>query len=106
MLNHLKYVYLGGQETFPVIIVSHLTVGQEESLMSVLIKHRKAIGWTVTDIKGLSPAIVHYHIHLNEEAAQKRDPQLRLNPIIQEAVRAEILKLLDNGIIYLIYDGQ
>ena len=27
---HLKYVYLGEQETFPVIIASHLNDGQEE----------------------------------------------------------------------------
>ena len=41
-----------------------------------------------------------------EDAKPKRDPQRRLNPIMQEAVRAEILKLLDNGIIYPISDSQ
>ena len=41
-----------------------------------------------------------------EEAKPQRDPQCRLNPIIQEAVRVEILKLLDNGIIYPIFDSQ
>ena len=57
LLKHLKYIYLGEQETLPVIITSHLTVGQEENLISVLRKHKKAIGWTMNDIKGLSPAI-------------------------------------------------
>jgi len=38
--KHLKYVYLGGQETLPVIITSHLTIKQEESLMSILKKHK------------------------------------------------------------------
>ena len=42
----------------------------------------------------------------DEEAKPKRDPQHRLNPIMQEVVRAEILKLLDNGIIYPISDNQ
>ena len=60
----------------------------------------------MTDIKGLSPAIVQHLIHLNEEAISKRDPQCRLNPIIQEAVHAEIMKLLDNEIIYPIFDSQ
>ena len=83
---HLKYVYLGEQETFPIIIVSYLNDGQEENLKAILRKYRKAIGWTMTDIKGLRPAIVQHRIHLNEEATLKRDPQCRLNPIMQHAV--------------------
>jgi len=49
---HLKYVSLGEQETFPVIIASHLNDGQEKDLNVILKKHREAIGWTMTDIKG------------------------------------------------------
>jgi len=67
----------------------------------------------MTDIKGLSSAIVQHRIHLNKEAYSysstpnpKRDHEHRLNPIMQEAVRAEIVKLLDNGIIYPISDSQ
>ena len=40
---HLKYVYLGEQETFPVIITSHLNDREEEDLEAILIKHREAI---------------------------------------------------------------
>jgi len=103
---HLKYVYLGEQETFPIIIASHLNNGQEEDLKAILRKYREAIGWTMTDIKGLSPTIVQYCIDLNEDATPKRDPQCRLNPIMQEVVHAKIVKLLDNGIIYPISDSQ
>ena len=60
----------------------------------------------MTDIRGLSSTIVQHRIHLNEDATPKRDPQRRLNPIMQEAVHAEIGKLLDNGIIYPISDSQ
>jgi len=81
LANHLKYVYLDRRETRLVIITSHLTARQEESLMSVLRKYREAIGWTMTD-KGLNPAIVQHHIHPNEEATLKRDLQRRLNPIM------------------------
>jgi len=56
--KHLKYAYLGGRETLPVIIASHLTGKQEKSLMSILRKHREAIGWKMNDIKGISPVIV------------------------------------------------
>ena len=41
---HLKYVYLGEQETFPVIIASHLNDGKEEDLKAILRKYREAIG--------------------------------------------------------------
>ena len=51
----------------------------------------------MTDIKGLSPTIVQQRIHLNEGATPKRDPQRRLNPIMQEAVHTEIVKLLEMG---------
>ena len=45
-------------------------------------------------------------IYLVDEAIPRRDPQRKLNPLMQEAVKAEILKLLDNGIIYPISDSQ
>jgi len=55
------------------------------------------------DIKGKSATIVQHRIHLNDDP--KRDPQRRLNPLMQEAVKIKILKLLDNGIIYPISDS-
>jgi len=72
----------------------------------VLRENWEAVGWTMTDIKGISLSIVQHWIHLTEEAKPKRDPQCRLNPIMQEAVWAEIVKLLDNGIIHPISDSQ
>jgi len=56
--EHLKYAYLGGRETMSVIIASHLTEQQEDSLMSILKRYREAIRWTMKDIKGICPAIV------------------------------------------------
>ena len=79
---HLKYGYLGEKETFSIIIASHLNDGQEEYLKTILRKQREAIGWTLANIKGLSPVIVQHRIHLNEEATPKRDTQRRLNPIM------------------------
>ena len=80
--KHLKYVNLDGHKTLPIIIMSHLTARQEKSLMSILRKYREVIGWTMTDIKGLSPTIVKHHIHLNKETKSKRDPRHGLNPIM------------------------
>ena len=66
--EHLKYAYLGRKDTLPVIIESHLTEQQEDNLMSILKRHWEAIGWTMKDIKGISPAIIQYRIHLVDEA--------------------------------------
>ena len=46
-----------------------------------------------------------YHIHLEKDAKTSREPQKRLNPILKEVVRAEVMKLLDAGIIYPISDS-
>ena len=72
--SHLKCQYLGEKEAFPMIIASHLTEQQEEDLLAVLSENREAIGWTMADIKGISPSIVQHQIHLIEEAKAKRDP--------------------------------
>jgi len=84
--EHLKYAYLGENDTFPVIIASHLTGEQKESL-TILRKEKKAIGWTMSDIKGISPTTVQHLIYLNDDVTPKRDPQRRLNPIMQDAVK-------------------
>ena len=76
--EHLKYAYLGRKDTLPVIVASHLTEQQEDILMSILERHREAIGWTMKDMKEISPAIVQHRIHLTDEATPKRDPQRRL----------------------------
>jgi len=51
---------LGEKEVFPVIIASHLMEQQEEDLLPVLRKNREAIGWTMANIKGISPSIVQH----------------------------------------------
>jgi len=42
--KYLKWTYLGEQETLPVIVASDLTGGQKKNLMTILRKHREAIG--------------------------------------------------------------
>jgi len=68
--------------------------------------HKEAIGWTIEDIKGISPSVVMHEIHLEEDTKPSREPQRRLNPTMQNAVRGEVIKLLDAGIIYPISDSK
>jgi hypothetical protein len=104
--EHLTYAYLGENKTLPVIVAANLSLGEEEKLLRVLIEHKTVIGWTIADIKGISPAKCMLQIHLEDEAKPTRDAQRRLNPHMKEVVKKEVLKLLDVGIIYPISDSQ
>ncbi|XP_062114334.1 uncharacterized protein LOC133825398 [Humulus lupulus] len=98
--GHLKYVYLGEKETLPIIISTHLIQVQEDHLIRVLQEYKTAIGWTIADIKGISPTMCMHHILLEEGSKPSREAQRRLNPPMMEVVKKEILKLLNVGVIY------
>ncbi|RVW33070.1 Transposon Ty3-G Gag-Pol polyprotein [Vitis vinifera] len=51
----LKYIYLEENNQCPVVISSSLTSHQENCLMEVLKRCKKAIGWQISDLKGISP---------------------------------------------------
>uniref|UniRef100_A0A2N9HET6 Retrotransposon gag domain-containing protein n=1 Tax=Fagus sylvatica TaxID=28930 RepID=A0A2N9HET6_FAGSY len=104
--SELKYAFLESGDTFPVVISSKLTVEQEGSLVQLLKKHKTAIGWTIADIKGISPLVCTHKLHFEEEVKTSREPQRRLNPNMKEVVKSEVLKLLDAGIIYPIADSK
>jgi hypothetical protein len=104
--DNLKYVFIGDNNTLPVIIAKGLTSTQEEKLVKLLCDHKTAIGWTLADIKGISPSMCMHHILLEENTKPTRETQRRLNPPMMEVVKAEILKLLDAGVIYPITDSK
>ena len=91
----LKYAFLGDEQIYPVVISSSLTSENEGKLLHVLRKHKRAIGWTLKDIKGINPLICTHRIHLEDNARTYRQPQRRLNPHMKEVVKTEVLKLLD-----------
>ncbi|CAN6695193.1 unnamed protein product [Malus baccata var. baccata] len=106
LLSHLKYIFLGENETLPAIISSSLTAQEEEKLLRVLKEFKSALGWTLADIKGISPTTCMHHIFLEEGAKPTREAQRRLNPPMMEVVKKEIIKLLDCGVIYPISDSR
>ena len=101
----LKYSYLEEKEQCPVVISSLLSTSQESSLLHILRGNKQALGWKITYLKAISPAICTHHIYLEEEPKSLRQPQRRLNPHMQEVVRVVVLKLLQAGIIYPISDS-
>ena len=90
----------------PVIISTNHTVVQEERLIRVLRDHKTTIGWNIADIKGISPSICMHRILLEDGSKPSREAQQRLNPMMMEVVKKEILKLLDVGVIYPISDSK
>ncbi|CAM8990371.1 unnamed protein product [Rhodiola kirilowii] len=83
---HLKYAFLGENNTLPVIIKSGLETDQERHLIKVLRQHKLAIAWTLADLRGVSPAVCMHRILLKDGAKPSREPQRRLNPIMMEIV--------------------
>ena len=59
---HLKYAYLGDNNTLPVVFSTALTLDQEAQLLTVLKKSREALGWMIADVKGISLAIYMHKI--------------------------------------------
>ncbi|XP_070015891.1 uncharacterized protein [Nicotiana sylvestris] len=93
-------------DTLPVVISSDLSKLQEEKLLRVLREHKRAIGWTMSDIRGISPAFCMHKILMEEGHKPSIEQQCRLNPNMKEVVRKEVIKWLDAGIVFLISDTK
>ncbi|GJX02876.1 hypothetical protein Tco_0188792 [Tanacetum coccineum] len=93
--SHLKYAFLDNNRELPVIISSLLSDQEKRSLLKVLTKHKKALAWKISDIKGISPSFCTHKILMEENSKPTVQPQRRLNPKVQDVVETELLKLLD-----------
>ena len=60
--SHLKYAFLGSGNTLSVIIATDLCEQQVEALISVLKRYKRAIGWTIADIIGITSGICMHKI--------------------------------------------
>jgi len=102
---HLEYVFLDNNPRFPVIISSTLDTLQKRKLIELLQLHRKAIAWSISDIKGINPSFCTHKILMEDNSKPRVQPQRRLNPHMMEVVKKEVKKLLDAGIIFPISDS-
>ena len=103
--KHLKYAFLGAEKAQPVIIAADLTKENEQKLIRILKKYKEAIARSVEDLKGISPSICIHKILLEENAKTSIEHQRRLNPVMKEVVRNEVLKWLNTRFIYAILDN-
>ena len=103
--SHLKYAYLELPKSKPVIVSARLSDAEEQRLLEILRKHKESIAWSIEDLKGISPSICMHKILLEENARPTVEHQRRLNPVMKEVVRKEVLKWLNAGFIYAISDS-
>ena len=73
--SHLKYAFLGESEKFSVLMFAFLIEIQEEKPLKVLRNHKRAIGWTIANIRRISPSICTHKILMEEEHKPKVQPQ-------------------------------
>nr|GEV57573.1 reverse transcriptase domain-containing protein [Tanacetum cinerariifolium] len=102
---HLEYAFLEGDDKFPVIIVKDLSVKEKTALITVLKSHKRAIGWKLSDIKGIDPEFYTHKILMEEDFEPAVQYQRRVNPKIHDVIKNEVLKFLDAGLIYPISDS-
>ncbi|XP_075080494.1 uncharacterized protein LOC142165994 [Nicotiana tabacum] len=76
-------------------------MAQEEKLLRVLRKHNRAIGWTMYDIRGISPAFYMHKILMEDGHKPSVEQKRHLNPIMKEVLTKEMVKWLDTGIVFL-----
>ena len=73
--DNLKYAYLDEKKIYPVIISANFSEHEEERLLKTLKKHCAAIGYTLDDLKGISPTLCQHKINLEADAKPVHDPQ-------------------------------
>ena len=75
-----------------MIISAALIENEEQRLLKILRKYKEEIAWSIEDLKGISPSICMHKILLEDNAKTSIEHQRRLNPVMKDVVRKEVLK--------------
>lgn len=104
--KNLRYEFLDKELEHLVIVNAYLGQKETEQLLDVLRKYPTSIGYNIFDLKGINPSMCMHRIMLEEDSKTSREHQRRINPIMSDVVKREVLKLLEAGIIYPISDSK
>jgi hypothetical protein len=74
----LKYDFLGLDKTYLVIMCDELSPEENEKLLNLLKKHRKVMGYSINDLKGLSTSFFTHCIPMEDQCNPEMDHQSRL----------------------------
>uniref|UniRef100_M1DBR8 Integrase core domain containing protein n=1 Tax=Solanum tuberosum TaxID=4113 RepID=M1DBR8_SOLTU len=70
--KHLGYPFLGANNTLPTILAAYLNEEHVQDVIKVLIRYKRAIGWTGADIIRIPQGICTYKIQLEEDCKPKQ----------------------------------
>jgi hypothetical protein len=93
----LRYGFLNNDQDSHVIISNGLSQEESLRLITILEKHCFAFGYSLQDLKGISPVLCTHRIPIDPDCTPSREPQCRLNNAMREVVKKEVLKLLHAG---------
>jgi hypothetical protein len=89
-----------------VINSDKLSKDETRRLVATLEKYRSVIGYSLKDLKGISPSLCSNHIPKERDHKHVREHQQRLNNAMREVVKKEVLKTLKAGVICTIFDSE
>ena len=103
--HSLRYEFPSLACTYPMIINTNLSV-QVNSPLRIFRLHRKAIGYTFDDLKGIHPSVCMHCILVKDDHKFLIECQRRLNLNMQEVLKKEILILFKADIIHPVFDSN
>ena len=94
------YVFLHNNQETLVIISDKLSDDETQKLVTVLERHGSIVGYSLQDLKGISPTLCTHRIPIEPDYTPSGEPQWGLSNAMREVVKKEVLKLLQARIIY------
>nr|GEU86462.1 reverse transcriptase domain-containing protein [Tanacetum cinerariifolium] len=102
---HLEYAFLEGNDMLPVIIAKDLNLEEKTALIMVLKSHKRAIAWRLSDINGIDPEFYTHKTLMEEDFEPAVQHQRIVNPKIHGVIKQEVIKFLEAGLNYPIFDS-
>nr|GEY48861.1 reverse transcriptase domain-containing protein [Tanacetum cinerariifolium] len=78
---------------------------EKTALITVLKSHKRAIAWKLSHIKGINSEFCTRKILMEDEFESVVQHHRRVNPKIYDVIKKDVLKLLDAGLIYPIFES-
>jgi hypothetical protein len=102
----LQYVFLNGDCEITVIINDKLSNDETRRLVATLDRYRLVIGYSLKDLKEISPSLCTHRIPVEQDHKLIHEHQRQLNNAMRQVVKKEVLKLLKARVIYPVSDSE
>lgn len=89
-----------------MILSANLSELWVETVLVILQKWKATIGWKMSNIHGITLTLCIHTLYIEEGHKSSAQHQRRLNLIMKDVVRKEVMKWLDAGILDQISDSK